>query len=200
VAPTQEAGVVIAGEAGPRFETMRWGLIPFWAKDPAIGGRLINARCETLREKAAFKHALSSRRCVVPVSGFYEWQRVGRGKQPWYISGAHGRPLGLAGLWERWNDRLTFSIVTVPANEMISSIHDRMPAILMGDDIWNWLSTGDVALLKPAPADALIAWPVSARVNSPANNDARLIEGDARDGGSDQDQSVTRPAQLTLAV
>jgi putative SOS response-associated peptidase YedK len=179
VAPTHGAGVIVLGGDGPRLRPMRWGLVPSWAKDPSIGSKLINARAETLAEKPAFRQALKARRCIVPVAGFYEWRREAGGKQPYFISGADGAPLSLAGLWEDWNGLLTFTVVTVPANEMIAPIHDRMPAILAPDEALAWLKTGDTALLKPCPSEAFAAWPVSARVNSPANNDPRLIEGTA---------------------
>lgn len=175
IAPTHNAGVIVAGRDGLHFKPMRWGLVPQWAKDPSIGSKLINARAETLGEKPAFRQALRSRRCVVPISGFYEWQRLGRGKQPCFISGADGKPLTLAGLWEDWNGLLTFTIVTVPANEKLAPIHDRMPAILAPEDALAWLKTGGTALLKPCSSQALAAWPVSTRVNSPVNNDSLLI-------------------------
>ena len=120
VAPTHNAGVIVPGRDGPRFQPMRWGLVPSWAKDPSIGSKLINARRETLAEKPAFRRALRSRRCIVPISGFYEWQRQGRGKQPYFVTSADGKPLTLAGLWEEWNGLLTFTVITVPANEKIA--------------------------------------------------------------------------------
>jgi putative SOS response-associated peptidase YedK len=119
LAPTHNAGVIVLNERRPSFQSMRWGLVPFWAKDPSIGSKLINARSETLAEKPAFRHALKSRRCVVPISGFYEWQRLGKGKQPYFVSREDGRPMAVAGLWEQWNRLLTFTIITVPANEAL---------------------------------------------------------------------------------
>jgi putative SOS response-associated peptidase YedK len=199
VAPTHSAGVIVLGGGGPRFMPMRWGLVPSWAKDPSIGGRLINARAETLAEKPAFRQALKARRCIVPISGFYEWRREARGKQPFLIGGADGRPLSLAGLWEDWNGLLTFAIVTVPANEMVAPIHDRMPAILAPDDALAWLKSGDTALLKPCATGMLAAWPVSARVNSPANNDRSLIESTAARATSQEEAKAAPGAdQLTL--
>ncbi len=200
VAPTHSAGVIVLGAGGLRFKPMRWGLVPSWAKDPAIGSKLINARAETLAEKPAFRQALKSRRCVVPISGFYEWRREARGKQPYFIAAADGKPLSLAGLWEDWNGLLTFTIVTAPANEMLAPIHDRMPAILAQDEALAWLKTGDAALLKPCPSEALTAWPVSARVNSPANNDPRLVEAAAPNlmAENTQAQIAQQADQLTL--
>ena len=161
---------------GLRFQPMRWGLIPSWAKDPSIGSKLINARRETLAEKPAFRKALRSRRCIIPISGFYEWRKHVRGKQPYFVASADEKPLTLAGLWEEWNELLSFTIITVPANEKVAAIHDRMPAILSREDALAWLKTGDTALLKPCPSEALATRPVSTRVNSPANNDYKLIE------------------------
>ncbi len=176
VAPTHNAGIIVRGRDGLRFQPMRWGLTPSWAKDPSIGSKLINARCETLAKKPAFRKALKSRRCIVPISGFYEWQKQARGKQPFFVASSHGEPLTLAGLWEEWNALPTFTIITVPANEKVAAIHDRMPAILSREDALAWLETGDTALLKPCASDALATWPVPTRVNSPANNDPRLTD------------------------
>ncbi len=119
-APTHNAGVIVLSGDGLRFQPMRWGLVPHWAKDPSIASKLINARAETLGEKPAFRQALRLRRCVVPITGFYEWRRQGRGKQPYFITAADRKPLTLAGLWEDWNGLLTFTIVTVPANEKLA--------------------------------------------------------------------------------
>ena len=104
VAPTHNAGVIVLGRDGLSFQPMRWGLVPSWAKDPSIGSKLINARCETLGEKPAFRKALKSRRCIVPISGFYEWQRQGRGKQPYFVTSADGKPLTLAGCGKSGTD------------------------------------------------------------------------------------------------
>ena len=176
VAPTHNAGVIVLDRDGLSFQPMRWGLVPSWAKDPSIGSKLINARCETLGEKPAFRKALKSRRCIVPISGFYEWQRQGLSKQPYFVTSADGAPLTLAGLWEEWNGLLSFTVITVPANETVAAIHDRMPAVLSLEEALAWLKTGDTALLKPCPLDALATWTVSTRVNSPADNDPRLME------------------------
>ncbi|KAI94667.1 hypothetical protein T281_09725 [Rhodomicrobium udaipurense JA643] len=202
VAPTNQAVVIAGGCGGLALTRMAFGLIPSWAKDPAIGSKLINARAETLSEKAAFRHALQTRRCVIPVSGFYEWGRIETGtrksrsapeaperatvasgqapqrcgRQPYYIASVGGAHLSLAGLWEQWNDRLTFAIITVPANPLLATIHERMPAILSAEDARAWIETGDAALLKPYPRDDLSMWPVSRRVNAPDNNDSSLVE------------------------
>ncbi len=193
--PYPPAGVIIALEGGIRFQPMRWGLVPFWAKDPSIGSKLINARSETLAEKPAFRQALKSRRCIVPISGFYEWQRQGRSKQPYFVTSVDEKPLMLAGLWEQWNDFLTFTIITVPANAEVSAIHDRMPAILPGEDALAWLKTGETALLQSCAPEFLRMWPVSTRVNSPVNNDAGLAEQLVR---AAEDAPKDKPEQFVL--
>ncbi len=205
VAPTHDAGVIVLDCDGLRFQPMRWGLVPSWAKDPSIGSKLINARCETLAEKPAFRRALRSRRCIVPISGFYEWRRQGRGKQPHFVTSVGGQPLTLAGLWEEWNGLLTFTVITVPANEKVAAIHDRMPAILSREEAFAWLKTGDTALLKPCPSNALATWTVSTRVNSPANNDPALADktAPAPEAGAAapaQEQTGQNPEQLSLLV
>src|SRR5690606_31655344 len=157
---------------------MRWGLIPFWAKDIEIGNKLINARAETLAEKPSFRGALKYRRCIIPADGFYEWQKQESGKQPFNIRRHDHEPLGFAGLWEEWGkDRLhSFTIITTAANQDVKPLHDRMPVMLDKADYAAWLEDGETALLKPCPAALLEAYPVSKRVNSPAHNDAALLE------------------------
>lgn len=179
VAPTQEAAVV-RQESGSRELTFcRWGLVPSWAKDPTIGNRLINARAETLAEKPAFRRALRLRRCVVPVTGFYEWKREGAGKVPYFIRLKGGLPMALAGIWEVWQPPQgpvleTFAIITTEANAFMAPIHDRMPAILPLEAVALWLDEGRKdaeelqPLLVPAPDTWLEAFPVSRRVNTPA--------------------------------
>ncbi len=188
IAPTQAAPVIRLGEDGRRtLGGIRWGLVPFWAKDPAIGNRMINARAETLADKPAFRNAFRKRRCLVLADGFYEWQKTADGKTPWFISPAAGGPLAMAGMWERWreNDDAppmdTCTIITTRPNAMMSAVHNRMPAILSGPAREQWLNqTTDVAtltgLLEPVSDELLKAVPVSRRVNSPANNDPSLIQ------------------------
>jgi putative SOS response-associated peptidase YedK len=161
------------------------GLIPAWAKDPAIGNRMINARAEGVTEKPAFRSAFRSRRCIVPASGFYEW-RQGRGpKQPYLIRRKDGQPIGFAGLWESWEDRTTgevietCTIITYEPNALMAELHDRMPLILGPADYDRWLDPsvpGGEELLRPCPAEWLEAVPVSTRVNSPANDDESIIQ------------------------
>jgi putative SOS response-associated peptidase YedK len=194
VAPTQTSPVcrIAAGSgeggAGRELVSMRWGLVPFWAESVAIGSKLINARSEGIETAPAFRAAFRGRRCIVPVSGFYEWQKVGGGakqvKQPYYIVPSEGRLLALAGLWERWGKGdatvESFTIITTAPNAMMAQLHDRMPAILDMRDFDAWLDPARGAddalrLLRPAAEGTLDCWPVSARVNSPRNDAPDLV-------------------------
>ncbi len=191
IAPTQPVAVVRtapapAGKRVRAFALLRWGLIPAWAKDAAIGARLINARAETLAEKPAFRAAYRARRCLVLADGFYEWQRTtGGGKQPWFIRRADDAPFAFAGLWEVWRGGAgeaveSCAIVTTGANARLAAIHDRMPAILTPEAADLWLAPDQpparlAELLRPAPEEALVAHPVDRRVNSPANDDPACI-------------------------
>jgi len=176
------------GSAERELVSVRWGLIPAWAKDPSIGNRMINARAEGVSDKPSFRAAFRSRRCIVPASGFYEWQRQGRGpKQPYLIQRKDGEPIGFAGLWERWHDRVsgevveTCTIITCAPNELMAELHDRMPVILDPADYDRWLdpeAPGAEELLRPCPAEWLEAVPVSTRVNSPANDDESILQSE----------------------
>ena len=182
VAPTQEIGVIGAREAGFGFTRMRWGLVPHWAKDLSMGAKLINARSDSLAEKPAFREALVKRRCIIPASGFFEWQGSGAAKTPWYITSAkEAEPLSFAGLWERWKSPdgewlRSATIITTDANKGLSHLHHRMPVILTRADVETWLHEGNTALLRPCPDDAVAAWPVSGRVNNVKNDAPELIE------------------------
>jgi putative SOS response-associated peptidase YedK len=187
VAPTQPVAVVRADAAGHRrLDRLAWGLVPSWASDPTIGNRLINARAETIAEKPAFRRAFRQRRCLVVADGFYEWQRAGRQKQPYYITAARSGPFALAGLWEQWqrNDLLITSctIITTEANERVRPLHDRMPVILPPEAWPRWLDPGinDPAtvepLLAPCPTEFLVTFPVSMAVNRPSYDRGDCIE------------------------
>ena len=187
IAPSQAVPVLRRGRNGERrIDLLRWGLIPFWAKDMKIGYRLINARAETLAEKGAFKHAFQRRRCLVLASGFYEWQRGPTGKVPVYVSDPGGRPYAFAALWERWRDAEheaveSCVIVTVPANGVLAPVHDRMPALLDDRCLALWLDPDTPAevcqgLLGPAPDATTGFWPVSRQVNDPAHEGPELLE------------------------
>ncbi|MCP4246580.1 MAG: SOS response-associated peptidase [bacterium] len=189
IAPTQPVPVLrlTATVATKRIELLRWGLIPSWAKDPAIGSRMINARSETAAEKPSFRAALRRRRCLLPADGFYEWQRTGKAKQPYYLRLLHGSPFALAGLWEQWHSPdgslvETCTILTTGPNELVRPLHNRMPVLLCPDDFDLWLDPDltDPAriqpLLRPCPPDQMIAQPVTTHVNSPRNDDPACIE------------------------
>ena len=186
VAPTQAIPIVRIEEDGRRGLVMaRWGLVPSWAKDVAIGARLINARAETAAEKPAFRDAVRRRRCLIPADGFYEWQARPRGpKQPHHIARADGGAMAFAGLWERWDRApdgrplVSCTILTTEANALVRPIHDRMPVILDPEDEGPWLDVGDPARLRPISADALRANPVGRRVNDVRNDDPACREPD----------------------
>ncbi len=179
IAPTQAVAAVRAGEGGRRLDGLRWGLIPSWAKDRAIGDRMINARAETLAAKPAFRSAFRARRCLIVADGFYEWKKVGGRKQPHLIAFRDRRPFAFAGLWERWDGDgpvESCTIVTTTANDVVAPIHDRMPVILDPGEFTLWLDpkvtdTSRVAgLLRPYAPDLLEAHPVGLLVNNPAND------------------------------
>jgi len=186
IAPTQDvAAIRNPGSEGAGLElvALRWGLVPFWAKDPAIGNRMINARAETVAEKPAFRAAYRRRRCLVLADGFYEWHRQGQVKIPYYISLANEHPFAFAGLWEQWRDKeggdtlQTVTLVTTEANEFLAALHNRMPVILEPERAQRWLA-GDENLLSSAVAECprLRAWPVDRRVNNARNEGGDLIE------------------------
>ena len=175
-------------EAGlPRsVEMFQWGLVPFWAKDPKIGYKTINARAETLAEKPAYRAAFRARRCILPASGFYEWKRAGGPKQPFFVCPSGDGLFGFAGLYEHWkgpHDEIhSCTIITTEANQLMRAIHDRMPVILSEEDYARWLDPRNQnvselqALLKPFDAELMRAYPVSTRVNNARNDDAGLLE------------------------
>jgi putative SOS response-associated peptidase YedK len=164
----------------------RWGLVPFWAKDPTIGNRPINARTETVAAKPALRRPLRERRCLILADGFYEWEQRGRRKQPWYIRMRDSRPFAFAGLWDRWQPASdepieTCAIVTTEPNEVIGRVHNRMPAILSPEAYGLWLDPtfqdveGVQAVLRPFPAEEMVAFPVGTQVNSPVHDSPDLI-------------------------
>jgi putative SOS response-associated peptidase YedK len=193
VAPTREVYAVRAVEGHRELTTLRWGLIPFWAKDVKVGAKMINARSETVLDKPAFRRAIRRRRCLIPADGFYEWAKVPghKKKQPYYIHRADGEPVVFAGMWERWrsdddDDRTlveSCTILTCGPNETMATIHNRMP-VLLPPSVWDdWLAdTDDVEalaeLLVPAPDDLLTLRPVTPTVNSVRNNGPELLERD----------------------
>lgn len=186
IAPTQSAAVVRSTGKTRGLDSLRWGLVPSWAKDISIGSRMINARSESLSDKPSFRNAVRLRRCVVPASGFYEWKPEGPRKIPYYIRMSDGAPMGFAAIWEAWKTPEgafleTFAILTTSANPLIAPIHERMPVILHPDTFGLWLDQ-DVSnpeqllsLYLPFPAELLTLYPVSTRVNSPRNDDPACI-------------------------
>ena len=185
IAPTQPIALVKHENGGRHFGLARWGLVPSWVKDPAGFTLLLNARAETLEEKPSFRAAVRHRRCLIPANGFYEWQRKGAAKQPYWIAPTDLRLLAFAGLWETYShpdggDIDTAAVITVESNLTMKPIHHRMPAIIAPEHFDDWLNTGTIMardatkLLQPADEELLITTPVSRRVNSVDNDDPSL--------------------------
>ena len=183
IAPSQYIAAIRNDADGARELIMlRWGLIPFWAKDPAIGNRMINARAETVAEKPSFRAAYRHRRCLVLADGFYEWHREGSVKTPYYISAADGEPFAFAALWENWNSKETdesiqsTTLITTAANDFMASLHHRMPVVLKPDTADRWLAGGDDAIEHAVThGPELRAWAVDRSVNNARNEGADLI-------------------------
>jgi putative SOS response-associated peptidase YedK len=179
------AAVRVHRDGKRRLVALRWGLVPFWAKDAAIGRRLVNARLDSLASKPAFREALTRRRCLIAASGFYEWGEAAPGaRQPFFVRPRHDPLLALAGLWERWRspDGTTLEscvIVTTEASTLLAPIHDRMPLMVGRADHDRWLdpatTTSSIAELS-ARGPELDAWAVDKHVNDPRNDDEKLIE------------------------
>ncbi len=183
-APTQDFAICRMEETGKAVALLRWGLIPFWAQDAAIGSRLINARAETVHEKPSFRRSFRFRRCLIPVDGWFEWQSRAGGKQPYFLTSADAAPLSFAGLWDSWTQEdqswETFTIITTQACSDLQSIHHRQPAIIQPPDFNVWLA-------PETPRDSLLqlvrlphAGPfgiraVSRRVNNPRHDDAAVL-------------------------
>ncbi len=197
VAPTHEVPIVRAVDHNRNISVVRWGLVPFWAKDLKIGSKMINARAETVAEKPAFRSAFGKRRCLIPADGFYEWAKVEgqKNKQPYYIYRSDGDPLVFAGLWERWKPKAeenkadvdasevieTFTVLTTSANTDMEPVHNRMP-VMVAPSAWDsWLDPATaksdlVELTVPAPPGLLELRPVSTAVNRVANNAEHLLD------------------------
>ena len=187
IAPSEDVLAVRynSGTKQRSLDALRWGLIPYWAKDPKIAYKTINARVETVDTAPSYREAFKKRRCLIPVDSFYEWKRVVGGKIPYAIGMKDDAPFVFAGLWEGWKDPATdewvrtCTIITGEPNELVAQIHTRMPVILPEEDHAKWLGEtedGDLkALLKPFPADQMRIWRISPRVNSPENNDPDII-------------------------
>lgn len=195
VAPTNDVYVVLESGGVRRLDTFHWGLVPFWAKDPSVGNKMINARAESLTTKNAFKRAFTKRRCIIPADGFYEWKKIPgqRTKQPMFIQRTDGEPLAFAGLWELWRPKdaaegddsqllRSCTIITGRPNERVAEVHDRMPVMLPPSawDAWLDPANDDLdtlgKLLVPAPSDVVAVHPVSTAVNNVHLKGPELID------------------------
>jgi putative SOS response-associated peptidase YedK len=185
VAPTQEHPVII-NQSTNQMLMMRWGLVPFWAKDPKIGNRLINARAETATTKPAFRISIKRKRCLVPATGFYEWKRLANGKVPYYIHLKDDSVFAFAGLYDSWlssdgEQLMSYAIITTTPNALMSKIHNRMPAVLDRVSEDQWLSKDQLMdselkrILKPYPAQSMDAYEVSTKVNDPRVENEDLV-------------------------
>ena len=187
VAPSQQV-LMVTDDGERKAEHVRWGLIPFWAKDPKIGFKMINARAETVATSGACKHALKRRRCLVLADGFYEWKKEAGSKTPMRIGLKDWELFGFAGLWESWRDKesgqevRSCTVITCPPNELIAPIHDRMPVILPERAEAAWLDPAQEdtealqSLLVPYPSELMTAYAVSPLVNSVKNNAPECIQ------------------------
>ena len=176
------------------LDPLQWGLIPHCRQDPTGGRKPINAKSETVSRLPTFQEAYQKRRCILPVDGFYEWRAAKQGKQPYAIAMKDRSPFGIPALWENWRDPATrewvrtFVALTTPSNDLVNRIHDRMPAILNPAGYERWLGFGPDPrdLLVPFPSEPMTIWPISRRVNSPNNDDQRLLE------------EISRPADIAV--
>jgi putative SOS response-associated peptidase YedK len=188
IAPSQPAAAVRVEEGERRLVLLRWGLIPFWAKDPKVGYKMINARAETAHKTPAFRAAFRGRRCLIPASGFYEWDKKGGSRQPYHIRRADGQPLAFAGLWEHWEGEEgktvieSCTILTTSASEPVARLHERMPVILEPEEFDSWLDPEEKRverlreLLQPAAPGVLEMHPVSTYVNKAGNEGEKCLE------------------------
>jgi len=187
IAPSQPVAV-IPNDGQNRVDFFNWGLIPFWAKDPKIGNRMINARSETLAEKPSFRGSFKYKRCLVLADGFYEWRKEPdtKSKTPMYLRLKNNSPFAFAGLWDIWHadngsEIRSFTIITTEPNSLIKEIHNRMPVILPQSTYNDWLKEGEndpdllKSFLRPYPSEEMEAFPVSTHVNSPQNDTPKCI-------------------------
>lgn len=188
VAPSQVMPVVLADKEGVNhLDFMKWGLVPFWSKEPKAAYSTINARAEGIEDKPTYRKPIRSQRCIIPADGFYEWQKTGNGKRPFFIHLISSELFGFAGLYDIYSDKdgeelKTFTIITTEANELVEPIHNRMPVILPHEYEAEWLDpelTDPIQvtrLLKPYPAHLMEVYPVSRQVNSPHNDLPELMQ------------------------
>ena len=184
IAPGDELAT-IQNDAPDEIDLLEWGLLPSWVDDPSNSPKPINARAETVAEKPMFRDAFEERRCLILADGFYEWKGQRGSKQPYRITRTDDQPFAFAGLWEQYEEPSgetleTVTIITTDANEVVADVHDRMPVMLEASDEQTWLTASDQEVLQgvldPYPADQLRAYPVSKKVNNPANDSAEVIE------------------------
>jgi len=182
IAPTQDVPVIVERGAERKLAMLQWGLVPSWSKEPK---GFINARAETLEGKPSFSESFQRRRCLIPADGFYEWQRNGRSKQPYFFQLKDESPFAFAGIWDKWQGNgvsiTSCAIITTTPNELLATIHDRMPVILSDDAQERWLRTDArpaelKEMLVPFPGSRMKCFPVSSRVNGPEADDAQLVE------------------------
>lgn len=195
IAPSQDVKGIRVEEGKRRLVLLHWGLIPSWAVDPKIGFRTLNARAETAHKAPAFRSAFRAKRCLIPASGFFEWDKKGGGKQPFFIYREDGKPLAFAGLWERWHNKEgkkvieSCTILTTDANETVGRLHNRMPVILESESFNLWLDPEVTSieklspLLHPAREGILTMYPVSTYVNKATNEGKQCIEPVEEGGG-----------------
>jgi putative SOS response-associated peptidase YedK len=195
VAPTKDIYVVLETGGVRRLDAFHWGLVPFWAKDPSVGNKMINARADSVTTKNSYKRAFAKRRCIIPADGFYEWQKIPgqKAKQPMYIERADGEPLAFAGLWELWRPKgapegddsqllRSCTIITGEPNDKMAEIHDRMPVMLPASAWAAWLDPANDdlenlgKLLVPAPSELITIHPVGTAVNNVRNDGPELVE------------------------
>jgi putative SOS response-associated peptidase YedK len=185
IAPTQTIPTIVS-QSPNHIVMMKWGLVPFWAKDPRMGNKLINARAEGITNKPAFRASVKRKRCLVPATGFYEWKKIDGGKVPHYVHMRDDSFFAFAGLYDNWrgpngSELVSFTIVTTSPNAMMKKIHNRMPVILRQEDEGLWLSKEPLPenelerILQPYPAKPMVAYPVSLAVNNPNNESENLL-------------------------
>ncbi len=183
IAPSTQVLIVRQNEAAAVASHVRWGLVPRWAKDPAIGVKMKNARAESVAEKPSFREAYRKRRCLIPANGFYEWKPENGLKQPYYIYPSGGALFAFAGLWEQWKDLQTCTIITTDANDKMAAIADRMPVIVSPAEYSEWLS-GDEISLRACPESAIDIRRVSRAVNNARLDAPSLLEPDPGEPGT----------------
>ena len=179
IAPSAQVLIVRQNEAAAVASHVRWGLVPRWAKDPAVGVKMKNARAESVAEKPSFREAYRKRRCLIPANGFYEWKPENGLKQPYYIYPSGGALFAFAGLWEQWNDLQTCTVITTEANDKMAAVADRMPVIVSPAEYSAWLD-GDEIPLRACPDSAIDIRRVSRAVNNARTDIPELLEPDAQ--------------------